>query len=71
MQRDPRPDEFEVARTLYDKHLAEFTADPAAAESLLKVGFAPAPDDLEKPEVAAWASVARLLLNLHETITRN
>ena len=71
LQRDPRPDEFEVARTLYDKHLAEFTADPAAAESLLKVGFAPAPDDLDKPEVAAWASVARLLLNLHETITRN
>ncbi len=71
LQRDPRPDEVDVARTLYDKHLAEFTADPAAAESLLKVGFAPAPADLSQPEVAAWSSIARLLLNLHETITRN
>ena len=31
----------------------------------------PAPADVDPAELAAWTSVARVLLNLHETITRN
>ena len=28
------------------------------------------PESLDKPELAAWTSIARTILNLHETITR-
>ena len=30
-----------------------------------------APKDLDKAELAAWTHLARVLLNLHETITRD
>ena len=42
-----------------------------AAESLLKVGLAPLPPAADQAELAAWTSVARVILNLHETITRS
>jgi len=71
LQRLPRVEEMETVMPLYRQQLAAYQADPPAAESLLKVGFAPAPTDLDKPELAAWTHVARVLLNLHETITRN
>jgi hypothetical protein len=38
---------------------------------LLGVGDAPVPAGLDPAELAAWTSVARVLLNLHETITRS
>ena len=38
---------------------------------LLDVGMFTPPETLEAAEVAAWTSVARVLLNLHETITRS
>ena len=71
LQRLPRVEEMETLMPLYRQQLAAYQADPAAADALLKVGFAPAPADLDKPELAAWTHVARVLLNLHETITRN
>jgi hypothetical protein len=71
LQRLPRVEEMETVMPLYRQQLAAYQADPAAADALLKVGFAPAPADLDKPELAAWTHVARVLLNLHETITRN
>jgi len=71
LSRAPRPDELATARALFDKHLAQYQADPKAAESLLKVGIAPLPEAAAQPELAAWTSVARVILNLHETITRS
>jgi hypothetical protein len=71
LQRLPRVEEMETVMPLYRQQLAAYQADPPAADALLKVGFAPAPTDLDKPELAAWTHVARVLLNLHETITRN
>ena len=40
-------------------------------QKLVSVGEYPAPKDLDVAELAAWTSVARVMLNLHETITRN
>ncbi|MEI6239932.1 MAG: PSD1 and planctomycete cytochrome C domain-containing protein [Planctomycetia bacterium] len=71
LQRLPRVEEMETVMPLYRQQLAAYQADPAAADALLKVGFTPAPADLDKPELAAWTHVARVLFNLHETITRN
>ncbi len=56
---------------LVDKQLAVYREDKAAAADLLKVGQLPRPAGIDPAELAAWTSAARVLLNLHETITRN
>jgi hypothetical protein len=56
---------------LFAERLAAYRADAPAAEALLKSGLAPVPADLDKAELAGWTHVARVLLNLHETITRS
>ncbi|KAF0181543.1 MAG: hypothetical protein FD161_216 [Limisphaerales bacterium] len=71
LSRAPRADELATARALFDKHLAQYKADAKAAESLLKVGLATLPPVADQAELAAWTSVARVILNLHETITRS
>jgi hypothetical protein len=71
LARSPQAGEVEVLRTLFEKHLAGYRTDTAAASALLKVGAAPVPADLDPAELAAWTNVARALLNLHETITRS
>ena len=71
LQRDPSPDELKTITSLVEKHLADYAKDAAAAEELLKTGAAPVAKDLNKSELAAWTHVARVLLNLHETITRS
>lgn len=66
------PDEKELATlaALLGSHRAKFQLDKAAAEAALKPGMAKNPQDTDPVELASWLSVARTLLNLHETITR-
>ncbi len=71
LQRAPRPEELSTVEGLLAKHLQVYRDDPQAAEALLKVGMSPAPKELDKAELAAWTHIARVLLNLHETITRS
>lgn len=71
LQRAPREDEVQVGTALLEKHRAQYAQDAQAAGAILKVGLSPAPDSLAPAELAAWTSVARVILNLHETITRN
>jgi hypothetical protein len=47
-----------------------YQESPEDASKLLKVGFAPSTSVAGDPELAAWTSVCRVVLNLHETITR-
>ncbi len=68
--RPARPAESAVLAGLYQKHLQEYTSDPAAAQKLITAGEHPAPKGLNPTELAAWTSVARVILNLNETITR-
>jgi hypothetical protein len=70
LQRDPDAEEARLVGDLVTKHLAEYRADPAAAGELLKVGLAPLPEKVDPAELAAWTHVARVLLNLHESVTR-
>jgi len=63
----------EIARTLAElhvKHRTYYRANPAAARQLSEVGDRPVPDGIDLSELAAWTSVARAVLNLHEMITR-
>jgi hypothetical protein len=70
LQRLPRVEEMETVMPLLRQHIEQYKADPAAAESLLKTGLTAAPPDVDTSELAAWTHVSRVLLNLHETITR-
>ena len=47
-----------------------FEVSPANAEQLLSVGLSPRDETLDKVEHAAWTEVCRVLLNLHEAMTR-
>jgi len=69
--RGVKPEEVKVLTALYQKHLAEFQADKVGAEKAVAVGQWPVPKDVNTVELAAWTSVARVILNLHDTITRN
>jgi len=68
--RAPEPAEKAVLQALYTKELARFRAAPAEAKALISVGEAPAAA-VNPIELAATTTVARAILNLHETITRN
>ena len=71
LARSPRPAERDVLIPLYEKHKAEYQADHNAAAALLQTGEKPVANDIDTVELAAWTSIARVILNLHETITRN
>ena len=71
LARGPRPAERDVLIPLHEKHKAEYQADANAAAELLHTGEKPVPNDIDTVELAAWTSIARVVLNLHETITRN
>jgi hypothetical protein len=71
LQRQPTADEMKTLSALFAKHLTDYQKDPAAAESLLQTGAAPVAATLNKAELAAWTHIARVLLNLHETVTRS
>ena len=70
LARAPADDERAALRDLWKAQRDYYREHPADANQLLAVGLAPVPADLDAVDVAAWAQVCRVLLNLHETITR-
>jgi len=71
LSRPPRPREVSVLLGLLARHHHQYQGDPAAARALLGEGDAPSPPDLDPAELAAWTSIARVLLNLQESVTRS
>ncbi len=71
LARPPRPEEAAILTRLLIKHQRQFQDDPAAARDLLGIGDSPAAAGVAPAELASWTSLTRVLLNLHETITRN
>jgi hypothetical protein len=71
LQRDPSDEEMKTMCELLNERLEDYRADAASADALLKIGYAPIPAALDTTELAAWTHIARVLLNLHETITRS
>ncbi|HEY1380275.1 MAG TPA: PSD1 and planctomycete cytochrome C domain-containing protein [Gemmataceae bacterium] len=64
--RDPAPAELARLRQFLDLQTAEYESDSEAAKKLAAgVGV-----DVEPTRAAAWAAVARVLINLDEFITR-
>lgn len=66
------PDEKEMAslQRTYDKLLTAYRLDSQAAEALMKVGASAYDSAVDRAELAALASVASLILNLDEVVTK-
>ena len=68
--RRPNGAETGVLRQLLRGRLAEFRKDPAAAKKLVGVGESERDPRLDPQELAAWTTVASVIFNLDETITK-
>jgi hypothetical protein len=68
--RVPTDAELSVLRGALDRQLTDYRKDPTAAAKLLGVGESKADAKLNVPELAAYATVCRLILNLDEAMTR-
>jgi hypothetical protein len=71
LSRDPRPEEIPILVSLLEKQRKRYQTDVPSADALLASGESPQATKVATVEWAAWTSVARTILNLHETITRN
>ncbi|MDA1017105.1 MAG: PSD1 and planctomycete cytochrome C domain-containing protein [Planctomycetota bacterium] len=69
--RSPSQLEVETLTQLLSRKTARYAKDEAAAKLFATIGESPVSKDIAPVELAAWTSVARVILNLHETITRN
>lgn len=70
LSRQPTSEESEVLAGIYARYRATFDETPTEAEAFLSIGARPLPSGVDRVELAALAGVARVILNLHETITR-
>ncbi|MCA9025645.1 MAG: DUF1553 domain-containing protein [Planctomycetaceae bacterium] len=70
VSRSPETAVADELKSLFERHLEYFSDHPSEAKALITEGNAPVATDLNAVELAAWTSVARVVLNLHETITR-
>lgn len=70
LSRPPQPEEQEVLAGLFERHLARYRLQPAAAIELLRVGRSPAPPGDDIVQLAAWTNLARVVLNLHDAVIR-
>lgn len=71
LSRDPSPQEQAIITRMFIADVKDYRTDPAATKKLLSVGMHRAPKELDEAELAAWTGVARAILNLSETMTRN
>ncbi len=67
--RSIKPSERTALEKLIADQKAYYTANPADATKLLKIGLTPPPTD-DPATQAAWTQACRVLLNSHEVITR-
>ena len=70
LARPPKGSETDSLRRFLARQREQAAADPGAAARFLRVGRHPVPPGTDEPELAAWTQVARVVLNLQETITR-
>jgi hypothetical protein len=59
-----------LLRSAYTENLQHYQSNRQAVLKLMQVGDSPFHAGLDQPKLAAMTSVARLLLNLNESITK-
>lgn len=70
LARPPRDEERTYIANLYREQYTQFAGNAAAADALIHEGRAPVPKDLEPAALATWTTIANILLNLDETVTK-
>ena len=68
--RKPSKEEVKVLRSLFDGRLTAYRHDRQGALKLLGVGESPRDPRLDVAELAAYATVASVIFNLDETVTK-
>lgn len=68
--REPEQRELGVLRAGYERVLVEFRESSAEAQQLLQVGATRSVQSLPQAELAAMTVTAGVILNMHETVTR-
>ena len=71
LARSPRASEVQTLTGLLKRQREHFTANAEDAKKLIAVGASPPAENLDPVELAAWTSTCRVVLNLHEALTRN
>ncbi|HXQ81928.1 MAG TPA: PSD1 and planctomycete cytochrome C domain-containing protein [Opitutaceae bacterium] len=70
LARSPSAREQESLQQFFEGQLAYYRGKPDEAKKVIAVGLHAAPAAVDPATLAAWISVARVLLNLNETIVR-
>ncbi len=70
LSREPTALELDRLLSRLTKLKTVYTNDPAAAQSLLKVGSATADANLNATDLAAWTSICAIVLNLDEMLSK-
>ncbi|MDQ6665846.1 MAG: DUF1553 domain-containing protein, partial [Acidobacteriota bacterium] len=68
--RQPDPKELRVLQDIARKELADYRSDPGKAVKLVHIGESAVDPKLNPSELAAWTTVASVILNLDESITK-
>jgi hypothetical protein len=68
--RPPRPEQVEPLISLYTAEYARYRKDQAGALALATEPLGPLPQGMEAAELAAWTTVANVLLNLDGVLTK-
>jgi len=70
LSRDPKPSELESLLKFLNTQRETYRTKPEDAVAFLKVGLSAPGSGQDPAELAAWTQLCRVILNLHETITR-
>jgi hypothetical protein len=71
LERKPDAVELKALRDVYRNAALHFETDRKGAAEFLAIGEAPVPAEMKTEDLATMTSVARVILNLHEAITRD
>jgi hypothetical protein len=70
LARTPSDKELQRLIALHDESLAFYKQDPKRAADMATNPIGPAPQDADVANLAAWTTVAGVLLNLDETLMK-
>ncbi|HVK57576.1 MAG TPA: DUF1553 domain-containing protein, partial [Candidatus Kapabacteria bacterium] len=69
--RNPSDEELSTLLDVLQKQQADFARDAASAQKFLSIGEWKPQASLDQSKLAAWTTVASILMNLDETVTKN
>jgi len=71
LSRTPDDRERSLLMRILTESRQQYGQDEAGAQRFVSVGYSPVREDLGWTELAAWTQVARVMLNLNESLTRH